>query len=200
MIHSDRPLLSIIIPTMARWTLPRLLDSIPDDDDLEALIIGDTFQHDFTDAFYEMSSKFTHRTNIQWLIHDGGLHMYGHPQRNYGMYLAKGDWLMFSQDDNVYLDGAFDLVRERIHNQTFDQPMLFRIDTWQAGIVWKDEELRNGNLDADCIIVPNIPEKLGKWRNYYSADTEFILETADLWDNDVMWCKEVIARARPDVA
>lgn len=188
----------MIIPTIGRPSLIRLLETIPDEPEIEVIVVGDTYNDDFSNAIALAAREIIGRTNIYWHGYDGGVHRWGHPQRNHGMSIANGEWLMFTQDDNIYSPNAFEVVRNAI-NKNYPRPLLFKIMTWQAGIVWNVPILREGDIDADCIVIPNVPEKLSKWSYRYNGDADFIMSTCELWDNDIAWRPEIIATALPNI-
>lgn len=196
-----RPLVSIIIPTIGRPSLEALLDSIPTDEHdplLEVVIIGDSHACDFKAAIEIAHERFD-RPRLRWYTHDGGKHAWGHPQRNYGMLKASGEWLVFSQDDNIFAPDAFEVIAQAIRAQPYPRPLLFKIMTWQSGVVWRNPRLAEGDIDADCIVVPNLATKLGQWGERYNGDYDFILSTYNLWWGDVAWRPELIATALPGI-
>jgi hypothetical protein len=103
------------------------------------------------------------------------------------MTLATAQWLCFSQDDNVFDVSAFTSMWFAICETNPPRPIIFRVNTWQAGPVWIARELREENIDADCIVCPNDPKKLGVWGDRYNGDADFILGTGALYDNNVAW-------------
>lgn len=193
----DYPLLSVVIPTIGRPSLDRLLDSIPDDHSIEVIVVGDTYDCDFIKDLAAARGRLS-GNNRYWYMHDGGAHCWGHPQRNYGMSVATGQWLMFSQDDNVYAPGAFDAIAHAVAGN-HQRPLLFKVMTWQAGVVWTAPMLREGDIDADCLVVPNVRAKLGVWTSRYNGDWDMLSHTAELWDNDIGWRPELIASALPNI-
>lgn len=187
------PWLTYVVPTIGRSTLGRLLDSA-DDPEVEILLMADTHGDKFKERLDACRTAFAGRVNVRWVDYDAGAHHWGNPQRQEGMRLATAPYIAFSQDDNELLPGALDIMRRAA--QTHDGPLLFRVDTWQAGVVWKVPVLTERNIDADCIIVPNDPRRLGTWGPEYAADFPFIQETVRLWGNKVTWQPETIARSR----
>jgi hypothetical protein len=204
MSESKPPLLSVIIPTCGRTTLERTLQSIHQQvdkthqffhsDRVEVLVIGDTHGGKFLLPLSVVPS-LCQKYNVKYLEYDGGEHMYGHPQRNYGQKIASGRWLAFFQDDDCYVQGAFDAMFDAIEGHW--GVILGQTKTWQVGVVWREKELYEGNIDADCIVVPNVPERLGVWANRYSGDFDFIRDTCELWDNRIFWCPKLFAVGRP---
>jgi glycosyltransferase involved in cell wall biosynthesis len=190
------PLLSIIIPSIGRPGLRSTVASIEQQADkacCEVLIVADTHSGPI-DGLESYVSSLGPR--YRYLEHDGGLHMVGHPQRNYGMTQARGAFLHFMADDDIYAPRALRFMLAAIDEQDEPMPILFRVDTWQAGVVWRVRELVEGNIDAECIVVPNVPSRLGVWTPRYPGDFDFIEETVNRWGG-AQWEREIISLCRP---
>lgn len=214
----SKPLLTVIVPTIGRPTLDRMLRSLRENTKgyleaycnpafLEILVIGDSHKETFRSGL-RYAQQVSEKWQATYLEHDGGTHCYGHPQRNYGMKIAKGEWLAWMQDDDVWLPNAMRAIVESLQDATewvagnseelLDiRPRLFRTLTWQAGPVWREKRLYEGNIDADCIITPNIKDRLGEWTCRYCGDFDFIVHTCKLWDMNIRWEEAVIAQGRP---
>lgn len=215
----SRPRFSAIIPTAGRPGLERTLASIRDQGDsgrIEVLVIGDSHGEDFRTEL-EHARALSRIYRCVYAEHDGGSHCYGQAQRNAGMLAASGELLTFLQDDDVYAPGAFNTM------DFFDQasravpttdgttfgpsiPMLYQVKLHHGGgrLVWDNMNVNGpplhpaiGNIDADCIVVPNVKSKLGRWGIRYLGDFDFITSTLDAWDGQVRWIRQVIAHARP---
>ena len=206
----ETPLLSVIVPTVGRPSLQRTLRSLLRQGDRlpwEAVLVGDTFApnggpgtwaHQLP-AAYELAQSDPHFVYTEW---DGGLHAWGHPQRNHGATVARGKWLAWLGDDDLYLPGAFDaLARALYRHQEGDRVLLFRwISPWKQVLWHTAGVLEEGLIDAENIVCPNVPEKLGVWNpGRYQGDYDFIRETVGLWGGveRVIWQPEVIAQAQP---
>jgi hypothetical protein len=194
----SEPLLSVIIPTCGRDTLERTLRSMrcqAPARDLQLLVIADTHAGTHLAALDTVPALCA-RYEAICDGYDGGQHCVGQPQRNYGMTRADGAWLAFSQDDAAWTLGAWDAIAASIARPP-RCPRLFRVQTWQAGVVPRVERVRLANVDADCIVVPNVPNRLGLWGLEYCGDFTFIRDTVLLW-GQVVWEPQVIALGRPD--
>lgn len=190
------PLLSIVIPTCGRPGLRDTLHSArsqADSHTLELLVVGDTHADDFR-AELRSVSALCERYSARYVECAGSEHCWGHPQRNYGQRLATGDWLAFTQDDNVYepygIAAMLDAIKSGDH-----VPHLFRVQTKWGFTVWRERcRLTLGDIDADCIVTPNDPDRLGTWSLRYEGDWDFIRDTVALYGGDVRWCEPVVAR------
>jgi len=183
--------LSVIVPTIGRPTLARMVESVTDPS-VEIVVVADTHRNDVREELKAVRRLVNQR--VVWLNHDAGYHCWGHPQRQLGMAHASGRWLMFSQDDNVLVPGALDRIRRVIARQPHPRPLLFQVDNWAAGVVWKEPVLAERNVDADCIVVPADPERLGTWGERFNGDFDFIADTCAKW-REVGFCQTIIARS-----
>ena len=124
-----RPDLSIICPTIGRPFLEQTLRSMLLQQTTltwEVVLVGDSHvdgQGDFRrvlDTVPErMQTLWRERRGVVdsgcfFYEHNGEQHMVGMPQRNFGMTVARGRWLAFMDDDNVYLPGAFEAIKQGI--------------------------------------------------------------------------------------
>lgn len=194
-MSSARPALTVIVPTVGRETLEALVASIRcqvGPEVCEVLLVGDT--HSGSAHGLRRVPELARAESCRYLPHDGGLHAWGHPQRTYGQSVARGRWLLFSQDDNAYVRGAFEGILGRLARTT--HPVLFRVDTWQAGLIWRTPEVLLGNVDADMIAVPNNAHTLlPAWETDYIADWRYIAQLDRAYGVD--WSELCIARGRP---
>lgn len=95
---------------------------------------------------------------------------HGNSQRDFGMYRATRDFLMFADDDDLYVPGALSLAR-RLLRTAPDRPHCFRrvsgppvSEPWTVG--------------GALFVPPNIPGKLGTWSlGTFCTDAYFILGT-----------------------
>lgn len=192
-----RPLLSVVIPTIGRPTLARTLASIRRQApaaQCQIVVVADTHAGTFA-ADLAAVPALCARYAAFGASYDGGSHCYGQQQRQHGMTLARGRWLLFGQDDSAWLPGAWETIAGALRGGPA-VPHLFRVQTWQAGVVPRNHRLELGNCDADGIAVPNDPTRLGTWGLAYTGDYSFIQETVALYDGQVEWVDTVIAAGR----
>ena len=192
------PWLTVICPTIGRDTLGRTLRSIRAQAPAEAvelLVVGDTHADTFAEDLRRVPVVCAN-WEARYLAHDGGCHAWGHPQRTAAVAHARGRWLWWLQDDDIAAQGAVDAIR--IETERCRYPCLFRTRTWQAGVVWKTPDLRLGNIDADCLVAPNMPPRIHPWPNEYNGDFAMIEATVEEWGAGI-WCEQVIAIGHPKV-
>lgn len=135
----------------------------------------------------------------RYLEHDAGRMAWGHPQINFGMEHAEGDYLLFQDDDDVYYPDALINVRRAVRHSE-PRPFLFKFRAQRAGgrTYWVEKgKVEMGWIGGHCMVVPNVPEKLGRWTDRYEGDFDFIRETLELWHPvEPVWRQEVIVDAR----
>lgn len=201
---SERPDLTVCIPTIGRPGLDRTLRSLTLQDGydpaaVELLVVGDGHadhldgRRDALDAARETSA----RHGARYAEHDGGCHAWGHPQRNAAMALARGAWLWFLADDDMATDDALTIIRAATAEMPEPGPLLFRVHHWVGRPIWTFSELVEGNIDAECIVVPNDHDRLGWWTDRYEGDYDFIVETVGKWGGRLDWRRAFVAITRP---
>lgn len=184
--------LSVIIPTIGRrsivWTLKSIMPELEQGD--EAIVIGDGPQPISREVAMEVGARY---------IETPPTREWGHAQRNLGMEQAKGSYLAFIDDDDVYLPGAFMAMRRAIAEAS-GKLFIFRMQ-YKAGILWKKPELTLNNVSTQMYVFPNVPGRLAKWGRHpetpkgKGGDWCFARDTALLWGpEDVIFRPEVIAR------
>lgn len=182
--------LTVITPTVGRDSLRATLASIAPQlhDGDEHIVIGDGVQPRAAEMCAEYGA----------IYHDGPqTHDYGAAQRDVGMALAQGDWLLFCDDDDTFTPGALATVRQVVvDNPTM--PHLFRMRYRASGVVlWQDDVVCEGNVGTPMIVVPTCLE-LPAWSDghpvAYTSDHRFIQRVTDLYG--VVWRKEIICIVR----
>jgi glycosyltransferase involved in cell wall biosynthesis len=193
---SEQPWLSVILPTIGRDGLERALISIYRQavGGVEILVVEDTLSGSVPHV-----RELAERYGARYLPHAGTEHCWGHEQRQAGMQAARGRYLAWMADDDIYTEDAFLRIQQAIERQADPHPLLFRIRMNQYGgrFIWQSPgPLAIGNIDAECIVTPNDPARLGTWALRYEGDFDFIKETVDLHGR-CRWADPVIAVARP---
>lgn len=195
MKHGAR--LSIVVPTPDGGTLPLLYESLAGQlrEDDEVIVVGDTFERDLSDV-----QQMVEGWGWRWVEHDAGRAAWGHPQVNYGMEVATGDYILFQDDDDLYYPDALTSVRRAVRHLDPPRPLLFKFRAMRFGgtTFWRERGVvAEGAIGGHCMVVPNVKEKLGKWTDRYEGDFDFIEETLRLWQPlEPVWRQEVIVLAR----
>ena len=121
----------------------------------------------------------------------------GDTPRNQTMHRAAGSHLLFMDDDDVYVPGAFAKMR-RFADENPGRIGIFRMRYTSGPDRWRVPELKNRNVSTQIFLVPNVPGKLGVWehRGTVHGDYVFIEETARL-QGEPVFVDEVTVRVRP---
>jgi hypothetical protein len=182
------PTLSVVIATIGRPTLLATFESLrqlgPAD---EILLITDG---DHPQAFVMLDAAGL-ACSSQRIVHRPRANDWGHTLRNIYSRRANGQRVLHIDDDDVYLDGALDLVRLECSKYP-GQLVVFGI-LLPGGQIPRDHQIRVGNIDTKCGALPNVPEKWGTWQRFYGGDGAFY-ESCRF---EVAWCDRPIAAQRP---
>lgn len=101
--------LSIIIPHKDDLdSLARLLEQIPDDNDIEVIVVDDNSE---VSPQHLVESK----PNANLLLSPGEPPGAG-TARNAGLTVAQGEWILFADADDQFLPRAFELLRQHFHS------------------------------------------------------------------------------------
>ena len=115
--------------------------------------------------------------------------------RNSAMDRANGTHLLFLDDDDEYVVGAFAEMRRFAAEQP-GTIGIFREKLLDGSLFWRTPELLEGNVGSALFVVPNDPERLGRWTGSEGNDWNFIRDTAALQGPPV-FCDAVVALQRP---
>jgi len=181
--------LSVVVPTLGRSTLERALASAAGADELVVV---------FDVAGGGSATPCQLPPNA--ILTEGYFGVTGgHAGRAHGITLATGTHLAFFDDDDVYTPHAIRLMREA----ACERPVIFRMDHYAHGVLWRRPVLEFGNVSTQMYVVPNEPDKLGSWAEHApgfaepGGDYTFISETAEAFGG-VVWREEVTSIIRPE--
>ena len=101
--------LTIIIP---HYNYPdglkRLLETIPDNSEIQVIVVDDKSTKDLD--LYEKLKKEYSVKNVEF--YDNTWDKGAGNCRNIGLSKAKGEWYLFADSDDMFLDGFYDVVKE----------------------------------------------------------------------------------------
>jgi glycosyltransferase involved in cell wall biosynthesis len=121
---------------------------------------------------------------------------WGHAARNQLMPAARGDALLFIDDDDAYVEGALDVVRARFA-EVPDRVHVFRMRYADGRELWQLPEVACGNVSTQMVIAPRSVGLLGQWGSRYEGDFDFIAATCWLLGQP-LFHEDVIALVRPE--
>jgi len=185
--------LSIIVPTHDGDGLDDLFDSLADQlhQADQVLIIGDTH-----DGVLPKVRAMADERGYDYIEHDAGHHCWGHCQINRGLEIVRGDYLIFIDDDDCFPDGALDAIRRAIAEQDSPRPLMFKFWSRRHGrTLPPGHYVQESAIGGHAMVVPNIPDRLGKWGERYAGDYDWIVSTLAFWPDGPVWYDDVIACA-----
>lgn len=190
----SRPLFTVVIPTIGRPSLPLTLASI-DRDYAEVIIVADTH-----DPLQSDVGRTAGQYGARYLEVDAGHHDTGSPQLHVGFALAEGRYVLNCGDDDVYEDGAFDLLADVVLRQPagWHVPLMFKVVMHPNAArgnrvpvtLWERPVIERFNVTGQSFVCPNVPGKVGRWVD----DVTLMAETVALWGGACDWRTEVIAQ------
>jgi hypothetical protein len=196
------PWLSLVIPTAGQRPegLCRTLESVHHQpsavrDGVELLGVADTHALVDRTRFDRLQAELG---PCRWLEHDAGVHCYGQPQRTFGAQQALGEWVGFSQDDNILSADALTAVWFEVCQSPHKRPLFFKVLTPWREQIWRERSLYQSNIDADCLVLPRDLARGVTWGLRYEGDFDAAVSATHRAQGDVGWCEEQIALARPD--
>lgn len=183
------PSISIITPTIGRDSLRTMLNGLVPQLETgdEVLIIGDGPQPNAKKIVDEIKSSFIRYWEIP-LIRN-----FGNPQRNLAISEAKGDYLMFVDDDDTVHDDGIRKVKKAAKK---NPGLLLMFKMMHEGIeLWRTPKVECGNVSGQMFVVPNVKGKIGTWSGNYHADLDFMNSTIALYPpNSIVWRYQFITK------
>ncbi len=183
------PRFSVIVATVGRPTLTRALQSLADQPlapSDQVLAVGSG------DAVRGAAKRF----GYTWLpCAPGG--NWGSVERRHGIKYATGTHLVFLDDDDVFLPGAFPAMRVACAAYP-GRPLMFRMIAPWGATLWRDPVVRQGNHGGPQFVTPNDITRLGHWSSRYECDFDFCVSTLAHYPPDALvWDTTVTYACRP---
>lgn len=186
------PTLSIIIPTIGRPTLKRTLESIRK----QQLVEGDEVIVVQDGPAVQEVRRVIEASGLpgRYLFLDRHYADFGATPRNHGMTRARGEYLAFHDDDDIYRPGAFAAIRAAATRQP-GRPLMFRNWVKVLGRTrWEDKTVRPVNVGTPMFITPKDFGRLTVWPSHRGSDFGFICNTLRKWPaGSVAWRPEVVS-------
>jgi len=170
--------ISVFITTIGRPTLNGMLLSL-----VNELTEKDTLYIFIDGKDNETKSKLIINNVINLFVceviitvEDTPLGYWGHGLRNKYQSQLKGDYIMHGDDDDAYIEGSFDKIREKINNSDNDDVIYyykFYTNFSLKVFVWNNPALSFGNIGTPSGVIPNKPELFGEWGYVHGGDYFF---------------------------
>lgn len=203
-----RTTIGVPVTTFGRPSLAAALASIK----AQGLEPGDrvlvVFDGTPADAYVEFVKSF----GFEYVVRDRRPSAeYGHEHLNFALDELHGtvDSIVYQDDDDVFVPGAFDAIREERERHP-SSLIVAQIDSFVWGKLWFTpsftQPLRDGlenlsglyALDGHCLVLPGRASVLPKMGLEYIGDQVMIQAAKLLWFNDTVWLDRVISFTRPD--
>jgi glycosyltransferase involved in cell wall biosynthesis len=181
--------LSVIVPTIGRETLAATLASAAAqlEGGDEVVVVGDGLQPRAR-ALFEAGRTL----GPQWrYVEHGSPDEFGNAQRNAGIRLASGHYLLFIDDDDIYADGALAAVRAAIAAAP-GRSFVFKMDNY-GDLLWRLPRFTYGDVGTPMFVCPNLRGALPHWTG---SDYDWATAVAARHGEPV-WREELVAIVRP---
>lgn len=191
-----RPTFTVIIPSIGYETLANTIKSIQ----RQELVPGDQFMV-VADGHIESTEALVKAAGAPFEYHAyGPTRTWGNDQRNFGLMFARGDYLVWMDEDDIFYPDAFAAIREAAMAHP-GRPLIFRMQGPEGDYLWKEQVIQCCRIGGHMFVTPNIKGKVGRWGTHYEGDFQFIRSTMDLWGDDslAVWDERFIANLRPHV-
>jgi glycosyltransferase involved in cell wall biosynthesis len=181
------PTLTIITPTIGRHSLATMLEALVPQlqEGDECLVLGDGAQPEAEQIVVSVPNP-----SVRYIEH-ALVRNWGNPQRNTAIGMAKGDLLVFIDDDDRPISGGMETIR-RVAVLHPNRPLMFRMH--HQGMLLPTElgVLKPGNVSGQMFVAPNVISRVGRWSDRYAADFDFIESTMKHYSlEDLVWCDEI---------
>jgi hypothetical protein len=170
--------ISVFITTIGRPTLNKMLLSLVNEltekDTLYIFIDGKDNETKSKLIINEIINSFVCEVIIT--VEDTPLGYWGHGLRNKYQSQLKGDYIMHADDDDAYIEGSFNKIREKINNSVNDDVIFyykFYTNFLHKTFVWNHPRLSFGNIGTPSGIIPNKPDLFGEWGYIHGGDYNF---------------------------
>lgn len=144
---------SIIIPHHNIPTLlQRCLESIPDNDRIQVIIVDDNSSSDIVDF-----SNFpgADRKNVEIIFDKSGLGA-GHA-RNVGLERAHGTWLIFADADDFFAPNMYDIITQ--YKDSHEEYILFKADSVDSDSLEPSDRHISLNRSIDSVFMGTMSSK-----------------------------------------
>ncbi len=187
--------LGIFIATPGRRSLWRTLHSIayqraPVED---VLVVGDGF-HEPTAELVE-SAQAVLGLPVRYIA-TRKTRDWGHTQQNYALQHVRGDYLIYQDDDDIFVPRALTEAARLADGLETPHPLIGRIKTPKLGPLWQVAKPEDACLDGHCLLVPNDKKRLGWFTSDYNGDQCYIHTTLRNY-KEVGWTDRFWTLTRP---
>ncbi len=190
--------INVILTTTCRPSLTRMLSSLVNQlqqQDYLTIIVDPQDENSTPNKWVMVYMLLEHdfKCTVTTIYNIGRLGYWGHGSRNKYQNLLPGDYLMNGDDDDRYVDGSFDVIREKIFEHGPGKLFLFKHED-TGKFAWSDtNSVREGNIGTSCGVIPNT-HRLPHWGLRYGGDADFYVVLAKIFP--IVWCDHVIYKVK----
>jgi hypothetical protein len=172
---------NILIATIGRPTLQRMLDSLHDQlHDSDCLSI--VFDGHTTPPLFDVS-RF--KCKVIQYCEPIPLGFFGHGIRNkYASLLEKRDFIMHADDDDTYIRDSFNTLRELIKSK--NTLYITRMIYMNNLIIPRSKQIYINNIGTPNGIIPYNLNLLGSWEHLYGGDGKFYITISELANTEFL--------------
>ena len=142
---------NVVCTTIGRNTLGRLIDSLIfqlSENDVFTVISD--YNHEYVQ---EILGNYNFKCKLNYIKNsEEPQGKFGHPLLNKHLNCLEGDFIMFADDDDRYVDGAFDYIKKTV----VDKNTLYIFKhKWYGTVNWTQPDFTLGNVGKCMGAVPN---------------------------------------------
>lgn len=196
---SERPLITVMVPTIGRHTLLRTLRSINLQglhNGVEVVIVGDEYEG-LTVLPFAADCVRDSRFPARYVGTNTGRHDFSHSNRKAALPFCSGEWLVTVDDDDILAPLALIALTDAISAQPEPRPLMMKMDTWWGERLWDLPRLEKGRMGSGNFVPPLIEGKVGTWGSSYEGDFDFITSTLAFYDGEPDWSDALLTICRP---
>lgn len=180
--------LSIIIPHYnTPFLLEKLLLSIPDREEIEVIVVDDNSNKDLN-QYQHCIDKFGKRV---FFIQNKINHRSGGACRNIGLNYATGDWLLFADADDCFIDNFYSKI-EKYFNLNFDIVYFIPTSVSLETEMKSNRHILSETLITDYLLDNSIPNEL-KIRYNIEAPWSKLIRRRIVYENKIYFDETSIA-------
>jgi hypothetical protein len=188
----NTPIFNVLIATIGRPTLQRQLDSLlpqlSENDILTLVFDGYTAPP----TTFDLSKA---KCTVDQDVEPEALKFWGHGIRNkYASMLRQADFVLHGDDDDIYTEYAFDVLRKICTDPS--KLYIAKIRGYDRSILPRSNLIKIGNIGTPCGVIPYELNKEGMWVLKYGGDGMFYKDIA-MKALEVEYIDRVIYIVRP---
>ncbi len=188
---------AVLLTTIGRPCLRRMLNSLvgelTDADYLYIVIDGPTYYSSALSIINEFHGRW--QCLVVVIQHPVNVSFWGHELRNTYQRHLQGDYILHADDDDEYLKGAFNILRQEV--KEYGQLYIFQMTRpyLEPTTIPNYDQIAKGNIGSPCGVIANLSYLFGDWKNNYDGDYQFWQSTAEkVGIQNIIWTHQTIYR------